>query len=424
MNESSFNENINDNNNNIPKNEPNNNITSALSLMEKLNFDLNKAVNNYTNLKIEYNDLKKKFEESESKNSTLEIELKNTKSKFSFCEQKLHDNIQTLFTTEKKLTEMTNENIYFKKNNSFLEGQLSKYKSIYLDYKSRSDKELNLIKADLDEMRNEKEELIKNNRALKSELNKTIFKCKLISQENETLKNDNDHLIKIVEETNKLIKTSETKTLSFDNTVNEYKKQISNLNLEIEKLKLEIKLQKEYNLKFKDFFSEKITICDQNFESALNEIRINLHKKVEDKISEYNELKTEFLNAKIERDKYYGEYTILNHDYEENKKQFQIQYLDIQKQKKEKENELSREVGYLNDKIQALRSDNNILKSKVSTLENKNKELEQEKNIRDKLEIKNKEINEEVGKIKQEKEDLEKENEELKIKINELIGEK
>ena len=424
MNESSFNENINDNNNNIPKNEPNNNITSALSLMEKLNFDLNKAVNNYTNLKIEYNDLKKKFEESESKNSTLEIELKNTKSKFSFCEQKLHDNIQTLFTTEKKLTEMTNENIYFKKNNSFLEGQLSKYKSIYLDYKSRSDKELNLIKADLDEMRNEKEELIKNNRALKSELNKTIFKCKLISQENETLKNDNDHLIKIVEETNKLIKTSETKTLSFDNTVNEYKKQISNLNLEIEKLKLEIKLQKEYNLKFKDFFSEKITICDQNFESALNEIRINLHKKVEDKIFEYNELKTEFLNAKIERDKYYGEYTILNHDYEENKKQFQIQYLDIQKQKKEKENELSREVGYLNDKIQALRSDNNILKSKVSTLENKNKELEQEKNIRDKLEIKNKEINEEVGKIKQEKEDLEKENEELKIKINELIGEK
>ena len=423
MNESSFNENINDNNN-IPKNEPNNNITSAISLMEKLNFDLNKAVNNYTNLKIEYNDLKKKFEESESKNNTLEIELKNTKSKFSFCEQKLHDNIQTLFTTEKKLTEMTNENTYFKKNNSFLECQLSKYKSIYLDYKSRSDKEMNLIKADLDEMRNEKEELIKNNRALKSELNKTIFKCKLISQENETLKNDNDHLIKIVEETNKLIKTSETKTLSFDNTVNEYKKQISNLNLEIEKLKLEIKLQKEYNLKFKDFFSEKITICDQNFESALNEIRINLHKKVEDKIYEYNELKTEFLNAKIERDKYYGEYTVLNHDYEENKKQFQIQYLDIQKQKKEKENELSREVGYLNDKIQALRSDNNILKSKVSTLENKNKELEQEKNIRDKLEIKNKEINEEVGKIKQEKEDLEKENEELKIKINELIEEK
>ena len=417
MEENSFNENNNNTN-------PNNNITSALSLMEKLNFDLNKAVNNYSNLKIEYNDLKKKYEESQSKISTLEIELKNTKSKFSFCEQKLHDNIETLFTTDKKLTEMTNENNFLKKNNTFLEGQLSQYKSIYFDYKSRSEKEMNIIINDLDEIRNEKEELMKDNRSLKSELNKTIFRCKLLTQENETLKNDNDHLIKILEETNKLVKTSETKTLSFDNTVNEYKKQISTLNLEIEKLKLEIKLQKEYNIKFKDFFSEKITICDQNFESALNEIRINLHKKVEDKISEYNELKAEFLNAKIERDKYYGEYTILNHDYEENKEQFQKQYLDIQKQKKEKENELNREIGYLNDKLQALFSDNNNLKSKVTNLENKNKELEQEKNIRDKLEIKNKEINEEVGKIKQEKEDLEKENEELKIKINELIEEK
>ena len=417
MEENSFNEN---NNNTNPKN----NITSALSLMEKLNFDLNKAVNNYSNLKIEYNDLKKKYEESQSKISTLEIELKNTKSKFSFCEQKLHENIETLFTTDKKLNEITNENNFLKKNNTFLEDQLTQYKSIYFDYKSRSEKEMNIIKNDLDEIRNEKEDLNKNNRALKSELNKTIFKCKLLSQENETLKNDNDHLIKIIEETNKLVKTSEIKTLSFDNTVNEYKKQIANLNLEIEKLKLEIKLQKEYNKKFKDFFSEKITMCDQNFETALNEIRINLHKKVEDKISEYNELKAEFLNAKIERDKYYGEYTILNHDYEENKEQFQKQYLDIQKQKKEKENELNREIGYLNDKLQALFSDNNNLKSKVTNLENKNKELEQEKNIRDKLEIKNKEINEEVGKIKQEKEDLEKENEELKIKINELIEEK
>ena len=76
------------------------------------------------------------------------------------------------------------------------------------------------------------------------------------------------------------------------------------MNLKIEKLKLEIKLGKEYtNIKFKDFFSEKIIICDQNFESVLNEIRINLHKKVEDKISEYNEFKTELLNTKIERDK-------------------------------------------------------------------------------------------------------------------------
>ena len=319
------------------------------------------------------------------------------------------------------MTEITNQKDFLQRNNSFLENQLSQYKSIYLDYKSRSENEMKILKENHDEIKKEKEELEKINSSLKSDLNKNIFKCKLLSQENENLKNDNDHLIKILEETNRIVKTSEIKSLSLDNTINEYKKQISELNLEIEKLKLEIKLQKENNMKFKDFFSEKITICDQNFEEALNEIRINLHKKVEDKIKEYNELKAEFLNAKIERDKYYGEYTILNQDYQETKEIFQKQYLDIQKEKKEKEMEMSREIGHLNDKLQALLSENKNIKIKISKLENKNKELEQEKNVRDKLEMKNKEINEEVVKIKQEKEDLEKENEKLKNQINALI---
>ena len=72
---------------------------------------------------------------------------------------------------------------------------------------------MNIIINDLDEIRNEKEEFIKNNRELKSELNKTIFRCKLLTLENEILKNVNDHLIKIIEETIKLVKTSEAKTL-------------------------------------------------------------------------------------------------------------------------------------------------------------------------------------------------------------------
>jgi hypothetical protein len=259
---------------------------------------------------------------------------------------------------------------------------------------------------------------------MKSELNKYLFKNKLLSQENETLKNDNDNLIKILEEHNHIVKTAEAKSLSLDNTINVYKKQISELNLEIEKLKLELKMQKEHNSKFKEFFTEKISISDNNFELALNEIRINFHKKIENKINEYNKLKAEFLNAKIERDKYQGEYNILNKDYEDTKIIFQEQLLNIKKEKEETLIEMNREIGHLNDKLNALISQNNIMKKKLNELESKNNELEEEKNLKEKLEIKNKEINEEVVKIKQENEYLIKENEELKNKINFLIEEK
>ena len=98
----------------------------------------------------------------------------------------------------------------------------------------------------------------------------------------------------------------------------------------------------------------------------MNEIRINFNKKVENKINEYNSLKAEFLNAKIERDKYYSELTILNQDYEDTKNFFHEQYLELKKEKELKENELNREIGHLNDKFNAIFSQNNDLKKKLN----------------------------------------------------------
>ena len=420
MNENSLDENINNKNNN--QREENINKADIISFLEKLKLERDSAVADYSNLKMDFNNLKKDYEESQMKLKALEKELINANSKFSFSEQKLHDNFQNLSSTEKKLSQITIQKDSLQRNIDFLEKQLSQYKSTYLDYKSRSEKEINILRADLEEIQKEKEELHKLILSTKSDLNKTIFKLKLLSQENETLKSDNDHLIKILEESNQIVKTSEAKSLSIDNTINEYKKQISELILENDKLKLEIQLQKEYNNKFKDFFTEKISICDQNFEEALNNIRIKMHKKVEDKIREYNELNAQFLNAKIERDKYFGDYTILNQDYNNTKEMFQQHLLDIQKEKQIKENEMSKEIGHLNDKLQALFAENKILKTKNDKLENSIKELEQEKNVREKLEIKNKEINEEIAKIKQDNEDLERKNDELNNKINALLA--
>ena len=144
-------------------------------------------------------------------------------------------------------------------------------------------------------------------------------------------------------------------------------------------------------------------------------------KKINIKINEYNLLRADFINTKIERDKYYGDYMILKDDYEQNNKRFQEQYLDIQKEKKEKEIEMSKEIGYLNDKINGLFEENMRIKNENNDLENKVKELEVEEEVREKLEQKNREINEEVNSIKKNNEELIQENEMLKNKINELL---
>lgn len=415
----------NNNNNNDNDNEfqqkINFNKNDILSLIEKAFSDRDKAISNYTNLQVEYNNLQNDYNSLKSKLNSMELFLQKANSKSLYSEKQLNESISKLFSSEKKLADITNQNQVLSRTNNLLEKQLSQYKTIYIDTKSRMSKELSLLQSNLEETQKEKEELMKNNMSIKRELNKYILKNKLLEQENQIIKSDNDNLIKIIEEHNEIVKTSEAKNASFDTIINDYKKQIDNLNSEIEKLKLENKSQIEQNEKNKTYFNEKSIINENNFEEALINMRNKHQKKINIKINEYNLLRADFINTKIERDKYYGDYMILKDDYEQNNKRFQEQYLDIQKEKKEKEIEMSKEIGYLNDKINGLFEENMRIKNENNDLENKVKELEVEEEVREKLEQKNREINEEVNSIKKNNEELIQENEMLKNKINELL---
>lgn len=422
MNDSAlFEDNNNNNNDNEFQQKINFNKNDILSLIEKAFSDRDKAISNYTNLQVEYNNLQNDYNSLKSKLNSMELFLQKANSKSLYSEKQLNESISKLFSSEKKLADITNQNQVLSRTNSLLEKQLSQYKTIYIDTKSRMSKELSLLQSNLEETQKEKEELMKNNMSIKRELNKYILKNKLLEQENQIIKSDNDNLIKIIEEHNEIVKTSEAKNASFDTIINGYKKQIDNLNSEIQKLKLENKSQIEQNEKNKTYFNEKSIINENNFEEALINMRNKHQKKINIKINEYNLLRADFINTKIERDKYYGDYMILKDDYEQNNKRFQEQYLDIQKEKKEKEIEMKKEIGYLNDKINGLFEENMRIKNENNDLENKVKELKVEEEVREKLEQKNREINEEVNSIKKNNEELIQENEMLKNKINELL---
>ena len=393
-----------------------------LSLIEKSQLERDRAISDYSNLKMDYNSLQKEYNSLKSKFDSMEIDLKKAISKSSFSELKLKENINELFSKEKKLTEVTGQNDVLSRNINMLENQISKYKNIYGDLKSRANKEISSIKSSLEETQKEKEEVMRENTNIKRELNKYKFKNKLLEKENETIKSDNDNLMKIIQEHNDIVKTSEAKMISFDNTIKEYKNQINDLNLEIDKLKAENKLQKEYSDKFKNYFEDKIIMSDNNFEESLNNMRKNFQKKISAKINEYNALKSEYINTKIEKDKFYTDFTMLKEDINENNKRFQQQYLELKEEKQRKEIEFNREIGHLNEKVNILIEENLKLKNENNELENKINELKEEDDIKEKLEKKNEEINKEVNKINKKNEELIQENEMLTNKINELLN--
>lgn len=384
--------------------EPRVNIrkNDILLLIEKAQLDKDKAISNYSNLKINYNSLQNDYNLLQSKYNSLEIDLKKEISKSSFAEIKLQENISKLFSAEKKLSDVTIQKDILSNSNTILENQLSQLKSVYSDYKFRSNKEISFLKSNIEEIQKEKEALQKNYLSIKRELNQYQLRNKLLEKENESIKSDNDSLIKIIEEHNEIVKTSELKIASFDSAINEYKKQIDNLNLKIEKLKLENKIQKESGDKFKNFFNEKLFISDNNFEETLDNIRKNYEKKIILKLNDYNILKTDYINTKIDRDKFFMDYTKLKEEYEKNNEIFQKQYLDIKEKKKMKEIEMDNQIGHLTDKLNSFLEENMRLKSEKIELENIIKELKEREDFRIKLELKNKEIENEVNKKNEE----------------------
>ena len=406
-------------------NQDNNNYfrkSEILSFIEKANLARDKAISEYSTMKLGYNILQNRFNSLEKEYNNLKKEFEKEKSKSSFSTKKLEENIKILFSTEKKLSEVNNQNDVLTRTNALLEGEVTEYKNIYNDCKSRKNKEIITLKGNLEENKKEKDELIKENMNLKREINKYKMRNESLMKEIDIVKSDNDNLTRIIEEHNDIVKTSEIKLQSFDNTINEYRKQIDKLNLEIEKVKLEKKKEIENKNKIKEDFEEEILNRDNNFENALNNMRKYLQDKMEIKIREYNELRSDYINSKIERDKYYSEYNLLKEDYNKNNNRYKENYLNIQKEKKEKENELNKQISYLNDKVNALLDENMRLKNNVKDLESKLKDFKMEKEARRKLEIKNKEINEEANRINRTNEGLIEENQKLKMKVNELLA--
>jgi len=406
-------------------NQDNNNYfrkSEILSFIEKANLARDKAISEYSTMKLGYNILQNRFNSLEKEYNNLKKEFEKEKSKSSFSTKKLEENIKILFSTEKKLSEVNNQNDVLSRTNALLEGEVTEYKNIYNDCKSRKNKEIITLKGNLEENKKEKDELIKENMNLKREINKYKMRNESLMKEIDIVKSDNDNLTRIIEEHNDIVKTSEIKLKSFDNTINEYRKQIDKLNLEIEKVKLEKKKEIENKNKIKEDFEEEILNRDNNFENALNNMRKYLQDKMEIKIREYNELRSDYINSKIERDKYYSEYNLLKEDYNKNNNRYKENYLNIQKEKKEKENELNKQISYLNDKVNALLDENMRLKNNVKDLESKLKDFKMEKEARRKLEIKNKEINEEANRINRTNEGLIEENQKLKMKVNELLA--
>ena len=128
------------------------------------------------------------------------------------------------------------------------------------------------------------------------------MKIKQLQTEKDLIKNDNDHLTKIIENSNLTVQTAEEKSKQMDNIVKGYQKQINESNLEKEKLGMKINMQVDQMNKMNEDFNRLLNEKNEQFDNAITEVKNKYETILSDKNEEMNLLKGDFITMKIERD--------------------------------------------------------------------------------------------------------------------------
>ena len=400
------------------------NHDNLISLVENATFERDKARNEYDQLKVKYDSLKKSYNILNStfaQTRELSLESINIKNQ---AEKKLREHYDKMLETEKKYYSVANKAERLVNENNLLNNQIEHFKIIFDEMESRKTAEIKCLETTLQSQRTKLESEQKENDENKKIIGDLNFKIKQLQEEKATLKNDIDHLTKIIENSNLTVQTAEEKSKQIDNTIKTFQKQINEANLEKEKLNLKINMQSEQmnltNEKFNKILSEK----NESFDIAITEIKDKYESILAEKSEEFNLLKGDLISMKIERDKYLTEYNIVKNEIEKMSATYREENeKNVQKHKESEQNAIRLQNHFqdklrlINERNEQLEKENKILLEKVKEYQEQEKKKE---NLYGRLSKNEAELNEEISKINNKANTLEKENFNLKKQLTKL----
>ena len=403
-----------------------NNQNNLLSLLEKANYEKDQAINTLNNYQSKYRQEIQDYNNIKESYSSMEHNLFEIQQKNKIFENKLSQNIDNLLETERKLNSEKNKNEILLKENSIIKNQLSYFENAFNNMKRRKNEENEELKKELEEIKEEKDELKTEQNNLILELNELKTKNKFLTQENNIIKDEAENLKKILNENSEKVKISDEKINSIDNMINLYKTNNDDLKMEIERIKLAKKLEKEESNKLIQDFQKTLKERDAMFESESEKIKKNYEQELNTQLEENQNLQAEIIGLNMEIKNYKGERDLA---IEENKKlseQIEEQKIKMMQMMKATEDNYMRQIYNLKQRLRI-----NMMQ-KLD--ENENNELNNENNIDDKNIFNEKlakngeevykellELKKENEKLKRENDILRKENEKLKKGENNLF---
>ena len=332
----------------------NNNINlgnNLLSLLEKAKFERDQAINALNNYYNKHQKESEDFNNIKENYSSMEQNLNETKEKYKVIENKLTENIEELLQKERKLNSVNNKNEVLMKENTLIKNQLAYFENAFNNMKKRKEEENYELKKELEEMKEENSELNEEKNNLKMELNEAKSKFKFLQQESDIIKTENENMKRIIDENNDKVKISSEKINSIDNLINLYKKSNEDLTLELEKVKLSKKVEKEESNKLIENFEKTLKEKDEIFEREIEKIKMKYEQDLNVQLEENENLNTKFLENKMDKDKYKGELEIALEEKKSLKNQLEEQTFKFNDMLKERDEYYMKQINNLNQRL-------------------------------------------------------------------------
>jgi len=427
--------NFNNNNNNFnTTNGPNTN-DNTLNFLKAQNEELFNLIETMKSEEIElkaaYTDLREKYIKINAEGQDQRESLFKYKSECeellkmkNFVEEKMKENNNSIIINESKLSAIQFECEALKIKNANLKERLQYYQEQYDDLETRKNSEIGAALREAYESR-ERESSAKVKHLLIEEENQNLkFDFNRIKNENSVLKFDLDHLSKVIEESNFTVKNVIEKEKSLDTIARSHKKKVEEALLEKEKSLVRQKLLEKQIVKLSEENSKLNIEKQMQFDDQLEKFKANFNQILCFKEDEIANLKADIFAARIEKDKYFTEFSILKIDAENFSKIFSEEmgkyikkYEDAEKNGLHREIELMGKNGELVKKLEQ----SEFLKNN-SQKENeifKNSESERKNSI-EKATRNDEFKTRELGKCKEKYEIAVKENESLNKEMQKL----
>lgn len=345
-----------------------------LQLVEKYKFESDQQKSIISDYKDKYENLNNSHENLNQDYQKIFLQNEELLNMKNYVEKKIKENSNKMLINDKRTTDALQSLDKFEIQNKFLTTELDHFKEMYEELEKRKNSELNITMCELDDIRHINEEL-KLKISLIEEINSDLkFDNNKLKSELQVMKYDCDHMTKILEESNFAVKSAEEKEKHIDSVIKSYKKKVEEAQMEKEKVLVKQRLLEKQVNKISEDFSKVLSEKQNQFESFIDSSKDNFGKIVNNKDEEISNLKNDNLSLKIEKDKYFTEYSIMKKEYDKLSSIFREENEKYMKKYEESEKSANRMNNHLYDKI-------NILAKKCEKLEFEKNSLENEMNM-------------------------------------------